>query len=72
MEPGEFIIFTSTTLHGSWSNEADETRVAYAARIAGSGANIHSDYEQSTMKLFEDGPENATRHDATPAVPVAQ
>ena len=71
MQPGEFVIFTSTTLHGSWANDSDETRVAYAARIAGTGATIHEDYEESTMSLFE-RTETATaeRHEPTPHLVV--
>lgn len=56
MNPGEFIIFTSATMHGSWPNKSDQDRLAYAARVAGTGTTIHEDYAESTMPLFDRPP----------------
>ena len=53
MMPGEFIIFTSKTMHASWPNVSDQDRLAFVARVAGTGAKIHADYADSTLPMFD-------------------
>lgn len=53
LKPGEFVIFTSATMHGSWSNTSNNNRVACVARVAGTGADIHPVYEPWALSLGE-------------------
>ncbi len=40
MQPGEFVIFTSSVMHGSWSNDSDHERIAVGARITTRDAEL--------------------------------